>query len=197
MAFAMLKGLGAPEEVSSCKIDAPNQKLISAQGCSITAINSTAEQVTFTREDQGLPLNLGILSGLNYRWIPIPEQLNRYTLQISNLADRQFEIRVEGRLLGKVSAAQLAKGINIASMTADPWEPGGPWDAQSDVLKELVEARDKLWMSETFRSNFDPANPAADQLHKRILKLDQQLIQQQRAQAKPYPYHFEIRTSAP
>ena len=133
MAFAMLKGLGAPEEVSSCKIDASNQKLISAQGCSITAIHSTTEQVTFTRQDQGLPLNLGILSGLNYRWIPIPEQLNRYTLQISNLAEHQFEIRVEGRLLGKVSAAQLAKGINIASMTADPWEPGGPWDAQSDV----------------------------------------------------------------
>jgi hypothetical protein len=33
----------------------------------------------------------------------------------------------EGRLIGTVTDQQLQEGLNIASMTTDPWEPGGPW----------------------------------------------------------------------
>ena len=35
--------------------------------------------------DEGLPLNRGILSGLDFRWVPIPDQLNRYELRVINL----------------------------------------------------------------------------------------------------------------
>lgn len=57
----------------------------------------------------------------------------------------QARVRAEGRLLGKHSAEQLARGQNVASATANGGEPGGPWDAQSDVVKELIDARDKAW----------------------------------------------------
>ena len=140
-------------------------------------------------------MNLGILSGLNYRWVPIPENLNRYRLAVTNLPAGDYDIRAEGRLLGKISGVKLAIGLNIASMTADGWEPGGPWDAQSDIVKELVDARDKLWMGGVMRSNFNATHPKRASLDKRASDLDDRLVEHQRAQAKPYPYRFEIRRS--
>lgn len=193
MAYAMLKGLDAPSDVSSATIDAASETALSTNGCSIFKIAKTTNGIAFTRLDRGLPLNLGILSGLQYRWVPLPEGINRYMLTFTNLPPGDYEIRAEGRLLGKTSANKLARGLNISSMTADGWEPGGPWDAQSDIVKELVEARDKLWMSGVMRANYNRNNPEFGRLEKQTRELDDALVAQQRAHAKPYPYRFELR----
>ena len=193
MAYAMLKGLGAPEDVSLATIDADRGALVTAEGCTISEIKKRDDGIEFTRLDDGLPLYLGALSGLQYRWITIPDGINRYLLAVRGLAAGDYEIRADSRLLGKTNAAPLAHGLNIASMTADPWEPGGPWDAQSCIVKELVDARDKLWMSRFMRSRFLANHPQNDALAMRTKELDEALFAQQHAAAKPYAYHFEIR----
>jgi lysophospholipase L1-like esterase len=193
MAFAMLKGLGAPAEVSSVMIDAQNTTALDSRGCVVSKVTRDTNGIAFIRLDRGLPLNLGIFSGLQHRWVPLPEGINRYLLAITNLPAGDYEIRAEGRLLGKAAAEKLARGLNIASMTADGWEPGGPWDAQSDIVKELVDARDKLWMSGVMRANYNGDHPHRNRLDKQTRDLDERLVAQQRAQAKPYPYRFEIR----
>jgi len=193
MAYAMLKGLGAPAEVSSATIDAANSKVLNANGCEISKVVTTPSGIEFMRLDRGLPLNLGTFSALQYRWVPVPEGINRYLMAATNLPPGDYEIRAEGRLLGKASASKLARGLNIASMTADGWEPGGPWDAQSDIVKELVDARDKLWMSGTLRASYNANHPENAKLEKQTRNLDDRLVAQQRAQARPYPYRFEIR----
>jgi hypothetical protein len=192
MAYAMLKGLGAPTDVSSATIDAASSRAIAAEACRISTITRTMNGIGFTRFDDGLPLNLGILSGLQYRWVPIPDGINRYMLAVTNLPAGDYEIRAEGRLLGKASAGKLARGLNLSSMTADGWEPGGPWDAQSDVVKELGDARDKLWMSGAMRANYNAKNPKNAQLEKQTRELEDRIVAQQRTQAKPYQYRFEI-----
>lgn len=193
MAFAMLKGLGAPAEVSSVSLDARTGAALDVRGCSISKIAQDTNGIAFTRLDRGLPLNLGTFSSLQHRWVPIPEGVNQYRLAVTNLPTGDYEIRVEGRLLGKATAEKLARGLNIASMTADGWEPGGPWDAQSDIVKELVDARDKLWMSGVKRGNYNANHPQRSKLDRQTRDLDNRLVAQQRAQAKPYPYRFEIR----
>ncbi len=193
MAYAMLKGLGAPEDVSSVVLDAKNEVATSAKGCTISDVKPNSAGIDFTRLDQGLPLNLGFLSGFTYRWIPIPEGISRYMLTVENLPSGEYEIRAEGRSLGKVNAAVLAHGLNIFSMTADGWEPGGPWDAQSNAVRELVDARDKVWMSGFVRAHFLANHPQNTDLEKKTQRLDDELVTLQHAIAKPYPYHFEIR----
>src|SRR5215212_7338733 len=160
MAYAMLKGLGAPADVSSATVDGTSGNVLAEDNCVISKIIRTTNGIAFTRLDRGLPLNLGTFSALNYRWVPIPENINRYLLSVTNLPRGDYEIRAEGRLLGKVSAQRLARGLNISSMTANGWEPGGPWDAQSDIVKELVDARDKVWMSGVKGSNYNAEHPA-------------------------------------
>lgn len=193
MAYAMLKGLDAPEDISSCTLDAGKNEPAQTAGCVISQVQLQADGIAFTRLDVGLPLNLGALSGLQYRWIPIPEGINRYMLTIANLPKGDYEIRVGERLIGKANAGQFARGLNLCSMTANGWEPGGPWDAQACVVKELVDARDKLWAGNQVRTRFVPNHPEAAALEETMKKLDDDLVNQQRAMAKPYAYRFTIR----
>jgi len=193
MAWALLKGLGAEADVSAGAVDAAAGKVISATGCKITDLQKLPDGATFVRTDAGLPMNLGVLSALQYRFVPVPETLNRYQLTVKGLAPGRYTVRAEGRLLGTYEAKLLAEGVNLSSATANGWEPGGPWDAQSDVVKELVDARDKLWMGGQFRWQHNDTNPHSAGLASEFTRLDGQLTELARAQAKPYPYHFEVR----
>lgn len=193
MGWALLRGLGAESEVSGAVVDASAARVVSAFGCRITDLRQLPDGVAFVRTDEGLPMNLGILSALQYRFVPVPETLNGYRLAVRGLAPGRYEIRAEGRPLGTWDAAQLAAGLNLSSATANGWEPGGPWDAQSDVVKELVDARDRLWMGNVFRGQHNADNPSSKRLAREFDRLDQRLTELSRAQAKPYPYRFEIR----
>ncbi|MBK8000641.1 MAG: hypothetical protein IPK15_18480 [Verrucomicrobia bacterium] len=193
MGYALLRGLGAPAEVSAVTIDAAALNTVSTENCKVTSLERLPDGVSFRRLDRGLPLNLGIFSALNHRWIPIPETLNGYRVKVTGLDAGDYEVRAEGRLLGKYSAARLARGENIASATSNGREPGGPWDAQSDAVREIVDARDKAWGGEHFRKQFNGDNPDSAKLQREARKADQALVTLARSMAKPYPYWFEIR----
>jgi lysophospholipase L1-like esterase len=193
MAFAILKGLGAPAHVSSMTIDARSGKITAADGCRVTDVEVQKDGVAFTRTDDGLPLNRGILSGLDTRWVPIPDRLNKYELRATNLPVGKYAVRAGGRPLGALTAEQLSQGVNIASMTADAWEPGGPWDAQSDVVKELVDARDKMLFGSLLLRTYDANHPDKATLDDAIQKLDDGFINLERQTARPQPYRFEIK----
>ncbi len=197
MAFAVLQGLGAPAEVSSATVDAQTGEALSAEGCRLSECKKLADGIAFTRQDEGLPVTFGAFSVFDFRWVPVPEGINRYLLTVKNLAPGEYQLSAEGRPLGKTDAAQLARGLNISTMTADPWQPGGPWDAQSLAVKELVDARDKVWMSSHTRSQSLPMHPDRAPLEASERKLEDDVVALQRTLARPYPYHFEIRKAEP
>lgn len=194
MGYAVLRGLGAPAEVSNMTLDASTLHTVSADNCTVSAVENLPDGLRFIRLDRGLPLNLGIFSALNHRWIPIPETLNGYRLKVTGLKAGEYELRVEGRRVGTYSAERLAQGVNIASATSNGWEPGGPWDAQSDAVREIVDARDKAWGGEHFRQQFNANNPSDRKIQRQSRAADDSLVALARAMAKPYPYHFELRT---
>lgn len=193
MAVAVLKGLHAPDHVSSMTIDAKSGKVTAADGCRVTEAKVLKDGIAFTRTDDGLPLNRGILSALDYRWVPIPDRLNRYELCVTNLPAGKYAVRAGDRRLGTLTAEQLSQGVNVASMTADAWEPGGPWDARSGVVKELVDARDRLLFGGLLLRTYDPNHPDKAALEKAIQKLDDGLIDLERQTARPQPYRFDIK----
>jgi lysophospholipase L1-like esterase len=195
MGWAMLKGLGAEAEVSDVVVDAAAEKVISTTGCKVSDLKKLSDGVTFVRTDAGLPMNLGILSALQYQFIPVPDTLNGYRMTVKGLAAGRYNVRAEGRLLGTWDGKQLAEGVNISSATANGWEPGGPWDAQSDVVKEIVDARDKLWMGGQVRAQHNDTNPNSAALATEFNRLDERLTELARAQAKPFPYRFEVRAA--
>ncbi len=197
MALAILKGLGAPADVSSVSIDAREPKLLGAEGCRVTDLAKKGDEIEFVRLDRGLPLNNGIFFQLQFRFVPVPDQLNRYMLTVANLPVGRFEVIADGRSAGNFSSEELAKGVNISSSTADGWEPGGPWNAQANVLQALTQSRVnwealhcRRLLSESHGVGF-----AAEQ--GRGTNQRQTRGDVQRIVAKPKPYHFVIKRFVP
>ena len=110
MAYAMLKGLGAPQEVSTVVLDAEKCDVVSKEACDVSEIAKENDGLRFVRVDRGLPLTLGAFSALDFRWVPVSEEIGRYVIAVKNLPPGDYQIRAEGRLLGKASAGQLGHG---------------------------------------------------------------------------------------
>jgi lysophospholipase L1-like esterase len=196
MAFAILKGLGAPADVSSVTVDANGPMLVEAKGCTATGLTAKDGAVEFTRLDQGLPFNYGTFYGLNYRYVPVPDELNRYLLTVTGLPEGRYEVSADGRSAGTFTAAQLAAGANVASSTSDAWQPGGSWSAQGDLLKRLTDARHEIVTAQAHARVFLPDRPVTEQLDREADRCDEQIVRMQRDLARPQPYHFIIKPAA-
>ncbi|HPU26760.1 MAG TPA: SGNH/GDSL hydrolase family protein [Phycisphaerae bacterium] len=192
MGFVLLKGLGAPADVSAATIDARAATVVEQEGCRIDELECADGRVAFTRLDEGLPLNFGPLGALNFRFIPIPDQLNRHMLTVRNLEPGKYNLTVDGRAVGTWTHEQLATGVNISSATPNGWEPGGPWDAQAALLKMITQSRNELaQMQKTAVYYFgpqiatQPAGLQADAINADLERL-------QRETARPRPYRFVL-----
>ena len=193
MGFAVIKGLGAPREVSSVVIDAAAGRVESATGCTVSDLTCGADGVRFTRLDEGLPLNFGLFGALRFRHIPILDEMNRYSLTVKGLAPGNYEIAASERKLGTFSAGQLASGVNLASATADPWVPGGPWEAQAWLVNMLTDARNDAIQPDKFLDDYLKHNPNRPEVARQTRDVNAAIEALQRETAKPVPYHFVIR----
>lgn len=196
MAYAILKGLHAPADVSSATIDAAAATSLAASGCAISNVSGGPDHIAFDRLDEHLPFNQGLFFALRFRFIPIPEELNRYMLTVKNLKAGKYDLKVSGRAVGTFSADDLSRGVNLASATADGWEPGGPWEAQAWVLNHLTDARNEAVSVEKFERLYLQSNANRDGILRRVAAINDQLEQAQRAVARPVTYHFSVARAA-
>ncbi len=193
MAYAILKGLNAPADVSSVVVDARGPAVVEAAGCSVTKLTGRDEMLEFIRLDEQLPLNLGLIGLLAYRWVPIPDELNRYMLTVRNLKPGRYDVLADDRRIGTYGHDQLAAGVNIASATLDAWEPGGPWDAQATILRNFTDARFELQSSRRLTPLYLPHSPNLDEINRQADRLNAEIEALQRTTARPTPYRFVIR----
>ena len=196
MAFAILKGLGAPADVSSATVDVRGPELVEATGCRVTNVTGDAKGLEFDRLDEGLPVNFGVFGALQFRFVPVPEGLNRYMLAVRGLPEGRYDVLADGRPLGSFAADRLAAGVNISSATADGWEPGGPWDAQAALLVRLTDARSEVATARRLADDYLPGHPERDALHRQAEEADARLVDLQRTLVRPRPFHFVVRPAA-
>lgn len=197
MAWAILKGLGAPSEVSSLSLNAATGAVENADACQTKDIALTTDGGSFVRLDERLPLNLHSLWMLMGWHIPLSSDLNEYRLKISGLREGRYALSAGGRKLGEWGAPELGKGINIASATAEPWEPGGVWDAQGRVVTQLTTARDLLDQTRATINQFLTAHPEQSDLRSKLNEVEAQVVDLQRAVARPVPVRFQLQKLAP
>jgi lysophospholipase L1-like esterase len=193
MAFAILKGLGAPAEVSSVTVNARGPALVEAKGCRVTNVTGDGKRLEFDRLDDGLPVNFGIFGALQFRFVPIPEELNRYMLAVKGMPEGRYEVLADGRSLGSFAADRLAAGVNISSATADGWEPGGPWDAQAALLVRLTDARSEIATADRLTDHYLPSHPDLGSLREQARQADARIVDLQRSLVRPRPFHFVVR----
>jgi hypothetical protein len=196
MAFAILKGLDAPADVSSASINAMDGKVTMSKQCTISKIERRDDLLRFIRTDARLPLNLSPLWMLQGMYIPIGNELNRYMLSILNLAPGKYEIFANDRPLGTWSAEALSQGVNLASATADPWVPGGPWDAQGHAVKVFTDMRDELASARQGLDQTLKSHPRIKALETETDRIEKSIVKLQRDIARPIPVEYVIKKSS-
>lgn len=196
MAVAILKGLGAPSEVSAVEIDAAAERVVQATGCEVTELRAADNGLEFTRLDAGLPINFGLFGALNFRFVPVHNELNRYLLTVRNLPAGRYELTADKRGIATYTSEQLARGVNISSATTNAWQPGGPWDAQATSLRSLTEARSRLATAELLWNAHLQGSPQRPPLASDTAAIDEQLRQLQRQVARPMPYRLRLQRKA-
>lgn len=77
-------------------------------------------------------------------------------------------------------------------MTANAWEPGGPWNAQADVLVPLTNARHDLATSALLSRLYLKTGDVPQKLTDKASVTNEQLEEMQRFVARPRPYRFAI-----
>jgi len=115
MAWAILKGLGAPALVSRAQIDSATGKVTTTEACRVENLKVANNTVSFERQDEALPMPIDEKAGPALKLAPILRDLDRYELQITGLPAGGYEISIDGEPTGKATSEELAKGWNLAN----------------------------------------------------------------------------------
>ena len=138
MAWAILKGLGAPALVSRAEIDGAAGKVLAAEGCRVTNLKADQGTVAFDRSDDALPMPVDPKAEPALKLAPILQDLDRYELQVTGLPAGTYELSIDGEPAGKASSEDLAKGWNLATSA-------GPITKQAQEVLALVFQKNNLY----------------------------------------------------
>jgi len=194
MAWAILKGLGASPLVSRAEIDDAAQKVAMSEGCKIENLKATATTVGFDRTDEALPMPIDARAEGAVKLAPILDELSQYELKITGLAAGDYEVKIDGETVGKVSGEKLAKGWNLTN-------EAGPITVQSRKVLALVFQKNdvffKRWRDvQLFNLPSWAQNPASDAGRKaELASLDQKIADleaQVNTARQPASHHFEV-----
>jgi len=199
MAWAILKGLGAPAAVSSAEVNGVSGKVVSTTGCQIAEAKVAAGVVSFKRMDAALPLPLDPAAEAVTKLIPLLADLSRYELKVTGLTAPKYQLVIDDKPAAVFTAQELAQGCNL-TLSA------GPITEQARQVWSLVVEKNNVfkkrwcdvqlceppaWVkTPTFEANRE----------KELSRLDAQIAQletQLNAARQPQPHTFVVKPAAP
>jgi lysophospholipase L1-like esterase len=198
MAWAILKGLGAPALVSRVQVDFATRKVIS-EGCRVDDLRVADNTIRFQRQDEALPMPIDEKAEPALKLAPILEDLDRFELQITGLPAGTYELSIDGEAAAKTTSEELAKGWNLSNHA-------GPITRQAQRVLSLVFQKNNLYYNrwrqvqlyvfpEWARSSDLETHRAAE-----MARLDQQIADAEAeidSARKPLPHRFEIKPQNP
>jgi lysophospholipase L1-like esterase len=198
MAWAILKGLGAPAAVSRAEIAAPAGTVAAAEHCTISNVKVADSGLTFDRLDEALPMPIDARGEQALKLAPVLDDLSRYEVRVTGLAPGNYEVKIDGESVARVSNDKLAEGLNLSDRP-------GPVTKQCRKLLDLVFQKNDVFFRrwrdvQLFNLPAWAQNPAsADGRAAEIAKLDGQIakFESQIDEArKPALHGFEIKQVA-
>jgi lysophospholipase L1-like esterase len=104
--------------------------------CTVEDVKAEAGSVSFTRQDEVLPL-LPPSSLLPPRGLVPLEKLSPYLLTVTGLPEGSYEVLCEGKSVGDTDAATLASGVNLNTLLLDSGR-AAPW---AELTAQLWEGK--------------------------------------------------------
>jgi lysophospholipase L1-like esterase len=195
MAEQLLKSWNARPIVSAVSIDAATGKVNDTQFANVTDLH-TGAPLTWTQTDEALPLPLADLIAtdkdktvdLAVHSSDIADALDEQLMRVTGLAPGQYQVIIDKDAVGAFSEAQLAKGINLATLQT-------PMSKQAMTVRDLTVTR--LVVHNARWREFQVPLGQMDLLHledalKSLDTLDTELTTRQRQAALPLPHVFQV-----
>jgi lysophospholipase L1-like esterase len=144
MAASLLKALGAEGFVSEATIDATGS-VTSTKGCVITDVKAEGGTLSFGRLDETLPFPIPDNARVILPITPDVLDLSKYTLKVSGLKDGSYALTINGAACGTLSSKDLAAGVNLTTLSADPKaKTPNPIAAQGSAVLAAVATKEGL-----------------------------------------------------
>jgi lysophospholipase L1-like esterase len=198
MAWAILKGSGAPAAVSRAEIAFPAGTVAAAEHCTISNVKVADNVLTFDRLDEALPMPVDARAEPALKVALVLEDLSRYELRVTGLAPGNYEVKIDGESAAIVSHDKLAEGLNLSDLP-------GPVTKQGRTVLDLVLRKNDAFFHrwrdvQLYTLPAWAENPAsADGRAAELAKLDRHIteLESQIDEArKPVLRHFEIKQAA-
>ena len=113
-AWLFLKKQGAPAVVSKVAVDATTGRAVESVNAEVSAIAEAGGGVTFTVLEKSLPFPIDPAAAMVLGVLPIERDLNRQILSVQGLAEGDYELKIDGSLVGRYCARDLRLGVNLA-----------------------------------------------------------------------------------
>jgi lysophospholipase L1-like esterase len=194
MAEALLKAWNAPSTVASVEIDAASTRVVHAEQTKVTELRA-AQDLSWTETDEALPLPLPQpLDSINkefalaVRSSDFVEALDQEPLKVTGLAASRYVLTIDGEKTGDFTKEEYERGINLAVLPT-------PMVKQAAKLHDLTLKHNDIHFARWRHIqmalqdlNFSHEQAAVDALD----RLEDEIVQQQRAAAQPKTRHFVL-----
>jgi lysophospholipase L1-like esterase len=190
MAEALLKAWNAPATVASVEIDAVARRVARADNTEVTDL-VVGSSLSWVETDGALPMPLDLddkVVALSVHSSDFTEALDQELLRVTSLTSARYALKIDGEKVGDFTKEQLQEGINLATLPS-------PMAKQASKVHDLTLKHNDIhfarWRDVQISLQdykFAREQAAVDALD----KLEDQIVQQQRATAQPKPRHYEL-----
>ena len=190
MAEGVLKAWNAPATVAAVEIDASGKRVASAENTRVTGLEA-GPSVSWTETDGSLPMPIDLSDkevALAVHSSDFVEALDQEPLKVTGLAAERYSLAIDGEKAGDFTKEQLEQGINLAVLPT-------PMAKQASKVHDLTlkhndvhfaRWRDVQVTLQDYKLSREAAAVEA------LDKLEDEVVQQQRAEAQPKPRHYEL-----
>jgi lysophospholipase L1-like esterase len=190
MAEALLKAWNAPATVAAVEIDAAAGRVARADNAKITGLKA-GSTLSWTETDGALPMPVDMedkVGRLSLRSSDFIAALDQEPLKVTGLAAARYSLTIDGEKVGSFTKGQFEEGINLATLPT-------PMAKQAAKVHNLTLKHNNIhfarWRDvqislKDYKLAGEPAVVEA------LDKLEDQIVQVQRATAKPQARHYEL-----
>ncbi|HUY15567.1 MAG TPA: SGNH/GDSL hydrolase family protein [Terriglobia bacterium] len=190
LAEAILKSWHAPSTVTAVEIDAAAKKVNAARKTTIKNLKFGSD-ISWTETDKSLPMPLHLkdpVEALALRVSDFVQTLDEEPLKVTGLDQQQYDLKIDGKDVGKFTKEELAQGVNLALLPT-------PMLDQANEVYDLTVMHNSIHYSR-WR---DIQVPLHDKRLKEVSdaeqaldKLERKVVQLQRDAALPKTHHYEL-----
>jgi lysophospholipase L1-like esterase len=190
MAEALLRAWNAPATVASVEIDAAAQRVTRTDNAKVTGLQ-VGSSLSWSETDSALPMPLDLddkVVALSVHSSDFLEALDQEPLKVTGLASARYALKIDGEKVGDFTKEQLQEGINLATLPT-------PMAKQAAKVHDLTRKHNDIHFARwrDVQVTLQDYKFAGEQAAVHALdKLEDQIVQQQRAAAQPKPRHYEL-----